>query len=240
MLKPAASVLVALALLPLCSLAQVPNLTPADGEERPAVPTVSFTLDWPGADPEHYVLAIDSSGRATYESAGGKRFVLGDPYSSKFTVTEATRHRIFDTARTLNYFNRDFEYRKGKVAFTGKKTIAYADASRQFEASYNWTDNHALRQLTELMQAVAATVEFGRSLDYMHRHDRLGLNAELKRMDELAASGQLAELQVLGPQLEQIAGDSSVMEIARQKARRLLQRANAGHRTPASPATAQK
>jgi hypothetical protein len=239
MLKPASSVLV-IASLTLCSLAQAPNLRPADGDERPAVPTVTFKLDWPGAEPEHYVLAVDSGGSAAYESAGGQRFPLADRYSYKFTVTETTRDHIFDTARSLNYFNRDFEYRKGKVAFTGKKTIAYADASRQFEASYNWTDNHALRQLTELIQAVAATVEFGRSLDYLHRHDRLGLNAELKRMDELAASGQLAELQVLGPQLEQIAGDSSVMEIARQKARRLLQRANAGHRAAASPATAQK
>jgi hypothetical protein len=97
-----------------------------------------------------------------------------------------------------------------------------------------------LRQLTELLQAISATLEFGRSLDYLYRHDKLGLNAELKRMDELAAAGQLAELQALGPQLQRIAGDSNVMEIARQKARRLLQRANANVPRNGSQITAQQ
>jgi hypothetical protein len=155
-------------------------------------------------------------------------------------VSEATRNRIFDTARTLNYFNGKFDYRKGKIAFTGTKTLAFADSARHFETSYNWSENAKLRQLTELLQGVATTLEFGRSLDYLYRHDKLGLNAELKRMDELAGAGQLAELQALGPQLERIAGDSHVMEIARQKARRLLQRVNAANPGTSTRTAAQR
>ena len=222
-----ASLLAALLLLSFGGFARSSQSEPAQEDTHPSVPTITFTLDWPGADPEHSVLEVESTGRASYSSSGSQRFQLSDGYSLNFTISEGTRGRIFDLARSLNYFNRDFDYKRGKVAFTGKKTIAYADSSRHFVTSYNWSDNPSMRQLTELMQAIGATLEFGRSLEYLHRHDRLGLNAELKRLDELAASDQLAELQVLAPQLEQIAADSNVMEIARQKARRLLQRVNA-------------
>lgn len=227
-----------LAALSVGSLAQTADVTAGKSGDHPAVPTVTFTLDWPEAEPAHYVLTIESSGAASYQSTGGKSRG-GQPYSLKFTVSEGTRSRTFDTARALDYFSGNFEYKKGKIAFTGQKTLAYADTSRAFATSYNWSDNSKIRQLTDLFQGVSTTVEFGRSLDYLRRYDKLGLNQELKRMDELAASGHLAELQVLSAELERIAGDSSVMEIARQKARRLLQRANAGA-SAGSQATAQR
>jgi hypothetical protein len=237
MFKAAHVVVGIFALFSLNSLARTTEVATAKSGQ--AVPTVTFTLDWPEAEPAHYVLTIDSSGAAAYQSTGGSKSG-GQPYSIKFTVSEGARSRVFDTARSLDYFSRDFEYKKGKIAFTGKKTLAYADAERKSETSYNWSDNSALRKLTELLQGISTTLEFGRSLGYMRRYDKLGLNAELKRMDELAAGGHLAELQVLSPELEQIAGDASVMEIARQKARKLLQRANASGSRPPSQAAAQR
>ena len=231
-----AAFLSAIVLLGLHALGQ--TNPPAD--QQVAVPTVTFTLDWPGADPEHYVIAIEYNGNGSYESSGRKSAPQSNVYTTKFSVTEGTRQRIFETARTLKYFNSDFDYKKKKVAFTGNKVLAYADASRHYQSSYNWSDDATVRQLTDLMQALGATLEFGRSLEYLHRYDRLGLNEELKRVDELAAEKQLAELQVLAPQLEQIAADANVMEIARQKARKILQRANAGITAAHSPSAAQQ
>lgn len=226
MLRRAAWLVAAVAVLWLTAFGQSPVLQPESNQDRPAVPTVTFKLDWPDADPEHYALAIEASGRAAYESRGGSKYT-GVPYSFKFTASDGTRDRVFAAARELNYFSGNFDYKKAKIAFTGTKTLVYADSSRHSETSFNWTENKTIRLLTDHLQAVASTLEFGRSLDYLYRHDKLGLNAELKRMDEMASGGQLAELQALGPQLERIAGDSNVMDIARQKARRLLQRANA-------------
>src|SRR5262245_50031419 len=234
MFRRAAWLVAAIALLSLSAISQSSDLNSHSGNDHPVVPTITFKLDWPGAEPEYYALTIDSSGRAAYESRGGSKYQLGGPYSLKFTVSDAARDRIFEAARTLNYFSGDFDYHKGKIAFTGTKTLGYSDGARHSETSYNWSENKTLRQVTEYLQGIATTLEFGRSLDYLHRHDRLGLNAELKRMDEMAGAGQLTELQALGPQLERIAGDSNVMEIARQKARRLLQRANAANTAPNS------
>lgn len=226
-----------MSVLSLSAIAQDPVPHTQNDEDHPATPTVTFKLNWPDAEPEYYALAIDATGKAAYDSRGGSKY-LGVPYSAKFTASDATRDRIFSAARELNYFSGNFDYKKGKIAFTGTKTLIYSDSARHSETSYNWSENKTIRQLTEQLQAISSTLEFGRSLDYLHHHDRLGLNAELKRMDEMAASGQLAELQALGPLLERIAGDSNVMEIARQKARRLLQRANA--QTAASRTSARR
>jgi len=238
MLKRAAWLFAVTVLFSLSARSQDPALNP-NGNQPPVAPTVTFKLDWPGAEPESYALSIDSTGKGAYESRGGSKYV-GIPYSVKFTASGATCDRIFEAARDLNYFKGNFDYRKGKIAFTGTKTLSYSDPTRQSETSYNWSENKTLQRLTEYLQSITNTLEFGRSLDYLHRHDKLGLNAELKRMDEMAAGGQLAELQALGPLLENIAGDSNVMEIARQKARRLLQRANAANLGSNSRATAQR
>src|SRR5256885_15314309 len=110
MLSRAAALVAVLVLFCLNNLGQQPNLNPSGDDEHPVIPTVTFTLDWPGADPEHYVLTIDSSARAAYESAGGSRFLLGDPYSVKFTIAPTTRDRIFDLTRSLDCFHRDVDY----------------------------------------------------------------------------------------------------------------------------------
>jgi hypothetical protein len=60
------------------------------------------------------------------------------------------------------------------------------------------------------------------------RFDKLGLDRDLKSIVQLDRSNQLAELQVIAPTLERIANDETVMNIARQKARQLLERSRPG------------
>ena len=61
---------------------------------------------------------------------------------------------------------------------------------------------------------------------YLHRFDKLGLEDELKGMEDAAESHNLAELQIIAPTLESIADDTTVLNIARQRAKRLLAKAN--------------
>ena len=58
------------------------------------------------------------------------------------------------------------------------------------------------------------------------RFDKLGLNQELSGMEQAAHSGQLRELQIIAPVLQQIASNSGYMNIARERARNLLQLAS--------------
>jgi hypothetical protein len=79
-----------------------------------------------------------------------------------------------------------------------------------------------IQQLTSLFQNVSATLEYGRRLSYYHRYQKLALDDELKHMEDQARRGELAELQAVQPVLQQIYDDSSVLNIVRARAQRIM------------------
>ncbi len=216
------------ALLLLASAAaQTAKLEPGAGagDAKPVntpIPTVSFTLEWPEIKPQHYAISIESSGRAAY-TAIDDLTKPGDPYIVKFEASAATREKVFALARSLDYFSQPLDYKKHRIAFTGQKTLAYTDPQRHSEASFNWSQNPQAMELTHIFQAIANTLNAGQKLAYLRRHDRMGLNDELKEMELNAKDDYLQEVQTIAPILRSIADDSAVMDIARQRARRLLQ-----------------
>jgi hypothetical protein len=66
-------------------------------------------------------------------------------------------------------------------------------------------------------------MEYGNKLAFMKRFDRLGLPDQLRSMLELRSEGRLLEIQTITPLLQKIAEDSSLMNLARQRARQLMQ-----------------
>ena len=209
---------------------------------NPAVPTISFTFDFPQSSPDHYSLLVDSAGHATYVSGLEKEIVpasaAGDsnsssstvsdePFHYEFQVSEATRARIFDLAARAHYFEGDLNYTKHSIASTGNKILAYKDGHRSTSATYNYTTNLPVQQLTTLFQNISATLEFGHRLEYLYRYQKLALDEEMKRMEQMARDNSLAELQAIAPILKRILADQSVINVTRARAERLL--AQAGH-----------
>jgi hypothetical protein len=186
--------------------------------------TVTFSLDFPNSDPEHYRISVISDGRARYECSARISAESEDreTYQSEFTVSDATRSRIFDLAADAHYFSGKVDSGNRKLAFTGAKKLAYSDAQRNHTAEYNFSSLPAVQQLTNLFQSVAATLEFGRRLAHLHRYQKLALDDELKRMEDDARRGALAELQAVKPVLQQIYQDPSVMNVVRARAQRIM------------------
>jgi hypothetical protein len=187
------------------------------------VPTVTFAFEMPGADPPHYTVAVASTSRASFSATYNSVEKTGEPYVVKFDITSGTATRIFELARDLNFFQGDFEYRNGRIANMGMKTLRYADGTRKYETSFNYSVNPQMQELTRIFQGMANSLEFGRRLAYLLHYDKLGLDAELKSMEEQAKSKSLLELQVNQDILRRIANDHSIMNITRRRADRLLQ-----------------
>jgi len=200
-------------------------------EANPPQPTVTFTLEWPSREPHRYVIAVDSGGSAVYRSwttdPEAEPSSADDPYLQKIALQAATRDRIFTLARQLDYFNGDFEFHKHRVASTGDKTLAYADTERRYETRYNWSENAGISELTTLFEGMSASIESGHRMERLYRFEPLGLDEELKNLERLVADHQATELQIIAPILDQLASDPSVMNLARQRARHLLQMASA-------------
>src|SRR5579863_9817333 len=187
--------------------------------------TLTFSLDFPNSDPERYSITVQSDGHARYECSARISSDSEDRenYQTEFTFSEATRARIFDLAAQAHYFSGKIDSGNHKVAFTGAKKLIYNDGQRESTAAYNYSSLPAVQQLTVLFQSVGATLEFGRRLVYFHRYQKLALDDELKRMEDEARQGELIELQAVKPILQEIYDDSSVINVVRARALRIME-----------------
>jgi hypothetical protein len=193
---------------------------------NPTVPTITYDRVWEAYTPQNVTISVQSTGATRYLSRNPVKppdQADADPgFLLEFTMSPANSEKLFRDARETNYFQGDFTYKKHPVASTGRKTLTYADQSRHIETTYDYSENKAIEEITNLFQGISNTIEHGRKLQYLRRFDRLGLEAELQAMENAAATHTLAELQLLTPTLESIANDTAILNIARQRAKRLL------------------
>ena len=193
--------------------------------QAPAV--LTFTVDFPASQPEHYSIRVQSDRSARYQSSGRLSADSddADSFDLDFTLAPETRQKIFELAAKADYFQKDVDSHHKHIAFTGKKTLGYKDAQRSGESTYNYSPIPAVQELTSLMQGLSVTLEFGHRLEYDHHYQKLALDEELKRMEDLARTNQLVEVAAIQPILDQIVANQSVINVTRARAQRLLERA---------------
>ncbi len=205
-------------------LAQTPTLEP--NSKTSPLPIVSFDFVLPGTTPPHYSIAVEPDGKAAYraDDAPAAGAVPDQPYTLKFLLSQPTRIRIFDLALALNCFQGDFEFHgSARIANMGAKTLKCTYADHETQTTYNYSTNVKLQELTTIFQNISNTLEYGRRLAFLHRFDKLGLEAEMKSMEEQSRNNRLVELQVVAPQLESILNDHAVINVTRRRAEHLLQ-----------------
>jgi hypothetical protein len=204
-------------------------LVPGQAQQA-VVPTITFTCDFPGSAPDHYVISVSDAGSASYNSDGkiSPDSAPGDPFHSDFNLSQAARTRVFDLAKRAHYFEGEIDSKTKNLAFTGTKTLTYKDAQKSTRASYNYSPVPSVQELTAFFQALANTLEFGHRLDYYLRYQKLALDEELKRMEELSNGSGLGEISAVAPVLQKIADDPAVIKVVRARAQRLLQLAEHG------------
>ena len=187
--------------------------------------SVGFSLEFPNSSPEHYAFQVQSDGRAHYDSSGKitADSEERDTYQTDFTFSDAARARIFELAAQAHYFSGKIDSGNKKIAFTGAKKLTYKDGQRNATADYNYSPIPAVQQLTALFQGAAATLEFGRRLTYYRRYQKLALDDELKRMEDQAKHGEIVELQAVKPVLQEIYDDTSVINVVRARAHRIIE-----------------
>jgi hypothetical protein len=197
--------------------------------QTPSLATVTFTIDFPSSQPEHYSIRISSDGTGHYQSSGRISANSDDTesFDLDFNTTTETREKIFGLAAKAGYFKKDVDSHHKGLAFTGKKVLAYQDAQRTGESTFNYSTVPAVQDLTSLMQSLSMTLEFGHRLRYDQQYQKLALDDELKQMEALAGTNQLVEVAAIQSILDRIIADPAVINVTRARAQRLLERAPA-------------
>jgi hypothetical protein len=203
-----------------------------------STPTVSFNLDAAIVPPSHYSITVASDGTAAYESSDTQKNQADalDPYQLKFTMSEPTLKKIFALTEAANHFHGNFAF-KGKTAHTGTKTLHYTDQNLDLRQTYEWSQDLSIQQLTTIFEGIATVQESARRLRFLRRFDKLSVDAELKGLERLSDGGEAYELHTIAPLLQTIANDVTLLKTARERARKLLERAQT--EVAATPAQAQ-
>ena len=214
------------AILALCSGFAVAQSTPQSTQ-----PVVSFQFERAGVAVPRYTLQVREDGTGSYqadvtpgvESGASTPVAATEHVSRAISLTPAITMKIFKAAREVKHFNIECEAKVKNIAKTGMKTLSYAGPDGRGSCTYNFSEDNDVTMLTDTFLGIAFTLDEARRLDFLHRFDRLGLDAEMSALDEEAKAGRALELGTIAPTLTSIASDTAVMERVRVRAAKLLE-----------------
>ena len=182
---------------------------------------LTFRRVFKGSSPEFIEINVrEDSDVAAYEI----RQLDEDAGASPFQVGAALRAKMFDLAAQLKHFQgQDLDVHR-RIANLGEKTFRWESGAEVHETKFNYTLNPAAAELLRIFEGLARQQEHADLIMRRMRYDRLGINDALLQFESDLNRSLLPEPKRLLPMLEQIAGDSKFVDIARQRARSLAER----------------
>jgi len=178
-------------------------------------PTVKYSQELWSLNPPSYSIKADTTGNARYESTPNSADQTGQNYTQDFSMSDATKNKIFNALQALNFFNKTID--DVVPGDGGTRTLMYSYGGNQTVATYHATSNPTAQQLTKLFQSISITMETGRRLDKLHQSKDPALGDVVSRMLTRAQAGELAELQAIMPILQSISSDNSVAQTIRNQ-----------------------
>ncbi len=178
---------------------------------------VVFRKVFKSSSPEFTEIRVPESGPGTCDV----RSLDEDPDPQEMEIGAALRARIFALAAELHDFRGISLDVKRRIANLGEKTFRYEKGGEASEVKFNYTLNAKASQLLEIFEALAREQEDMAVLARRMKYDRLGVNEVLIQVDNDVRHQEVAQPERFLPLLEQIAGDSHFMDIARERARAL-------------------
>ncbi|WP_260740225.1 hypothetical protein [Tunturiibacter lichenicola] len=204
-------------------------------DSKSAAAEVSFQFDRPGLEVPHFKLRIQEDGAGTYQADQAEmaatqtsnRGQAAQHIDRPIKLTPGTVAKIFKGARSLNHFDTECASKAKNIADTGKKILTYSGSDGSGTCTYNYSENKNVDTLTNTFLAIAYTMDEGRKLEFLHRYDRLGLDAEMAYLSQEVQEGRALELGTISPTLASIADDTALIQRVRLKASKMLEQSAA-------------
>lgn len=201
----------------LLLLLLLPAVAPGQDAASPKA-RITFTKEFPGSAPAYYSVAVTEDGHVVYATEPD------DKQPVSFQLSPAVTRQIFETAERLNFFKGAQLETKKKVANMGKKTVRYSRDGVQNEAVFNYTENLDAAALAAIFEKISITEQHLMVLDRVVRFDKLGVMKQLLAIESSMDRKDIIEPGQFVPLLERVAGSTTFMNIARERANYLLSR----------------
>lgn len=186
------------------------------------VPSVTFTKEFPNSQPEYYSITVRKNGAVVY------RTTPNDESPVEFRLSPDSTQEIFALARKLNLFRDANLESNRRVAFMGKKTLAFQNGPERYSTPFNYTLDPNALALVSLFERIFQTQNHFVRLQYLVRFDRLGVVKELLQLEINLDQGRLLEPTQLIPLLEKIRDDRALIQVAQGRAAQIIAKLKSG------------
>jgi hypothetical protein len=146
------------------------------------------------------------------------------PNPTPFEVNHVLVEKIFRLSHDLRDFNGVELDVHRKIANLGQKTFRYENGAEAHEVTFNYTLDNTANQLLDVFEGLGREEVDLDSLQRTMKHDRLGVNDALIRVETDYNGKLLPQPELLLPLLDQLAADEKYVDIARDRARALAAR----------------
>jgi hypothetical protein len=175
------------------------------------VPRITFSKSFPGSQPAFFLITVDRTGIASYNESQ-------DPDNAeKLLIEPGATNEIFEMADRLNRFNKPLESGL-KVANMGVKTLRWEGGGQSWESKFNYSTNEDAKLLADRFEIIAVCAQTLLDLRRAIRHDRLGVNAAVLKVQGLWNDKRLVATADFLPVLDQVAKNEVYIHMARERA----------------------
>jgi hypothetical protein len=182
--------------------------------------TLTYRRVFKDSSPEYIEVRVSEGGACAYDV----RMLSDEASLLPFEVGRPLLDKIFELAAQTNHFRGVQLDVRRRIANLGQKTFRYEKGGEVNEATFNYTTHPAAAQLVQIFEGLARQQEHLDRLQRRVRYDRLGVNDALLAFEADLNRKILPEPERLLPVLEQVAADERVLQIARHRARALIER----------------
>ena len=167
--------------------------------------------------------------RIEVEADGSTRYVLklgdGEPVAVNFQLKAHTLRNLLEMFSQADFLNRDKNFVSSRrVADTGTRTIRLVSGPQTREVVFKHTGDRTFRKIVTFFDHLSAQERFLLDLELTLKHDRLGIPRKLDQLQGFMDRKTIVDPQRFSPILKRISQNTSLMNLARKTARRLLRR----------------
>jgi hypothetical protein len=175
------------------------------------LPRITFSKSFPGSVPAYFAITVEGTGATSYNESE-------DPDNAEKIQLEASVVTdMFELADRLEHFKKPLESGL-KVANMGEKTLRWEAGGDRSQTKFNYSTNEDAKLLSDRFERIAESTQTLLELRRAARHDRLGVNASVLKIQSMWNNKRLVGTAQFLPLLEQVAKDEAYIHMARERA----------------------
>jgi len=175
------------------------------------VPRITFSKSFPGSQPAFFLITVERTGVSSYNESQ-------DPDNAeKLQLEPSATDDMFQMAEKLDRFKKPLESGL-KVANMGAKTLRWEAGAESWETKFNYSTNEDAKLLADRFESIAVCAQTLLELRRAIRHDRLGVNAAVLKIQGLWNDKRLVATADFLPVLDRVANDEVYIHMARERA----------------------